>query len=148
MMPGPCIQPAAGAGVFDALAAPGAGWLLVQFFGSLHRRFGGFWRFLGPGDCETARQQLMNGHVKRTTRQHVIAHMVAGFLAALLAGAAGLKAYEFHPFGPLAIVIAAATWFAVMVLPQMHHFMGEGGQHFHHRMIVKVAWVERNLVGH
>src|SRR3954447_7544883 len=116
MMLGPCIQPAAGASVFDALAVLGPGRIQARSF-SFDRRFGGFRRFLGPGDCEAACQQLTNGHVKRTTRQHVIAHMVAGFLAAFLAGAAGLQTDRLHPFGPLAIVITAAAWLAVMVLP-------------------------------
>ena len=35
-----------------------------------------------------------------------------------------------------------------MVLPQMRHFMGEGGQHFADRAVVKMARIERDLVRH
>jgi hypothetical protein len=52
----------------------------------------------------------------------------------------------FHPVGPFAIVIAAAARLAVMVLPQMRHFMGEGGQHFRDRAVVEMARIERDLV--
>ena len=75
-------------------------------------------------------------------------HAVAGFLAAFFAGSGGLQTDRLHAFGPFAVMIAAAAGLAVMVLPQMRHFMGEGGQHFGDRAVVEMARIERDLVGH
>ena len=89
----------------------------------------------------------MRRNLERAARHDIMTDAVAGFLAAFLAGAARVQTDRFHPLRPFAIVIAAAAGLAAMVLPQMHHFMDEGGQHFGDRTHMEIARIERDLVG-
>jgi hypothetical protein len=143
----PRIQAAARASVFDALAAlcP-LGFAAFAFVLVFAGSYGGGRRRLSPMDRKAARQQGARGAVERTVRQDVMTYAVAGLIAALLTGAARLQADLFHTRGPFAIVIAATAGRAVMVLPQMHHFMGEGGEHVRGGAVVEVTWIERDLV--
>ena len=143
----PRIQAAARASVFDALAAlRPLGFAAFAFVPVFAGSFGGGRRRLRPLDRKAARQQGARGAVERTVRQDVMTHAVAGLIAALLTGAARLQADLFHTSGPFAIVVAAAAGRTVMVLPQMHHFMGEGGEHVRGSAVVEVAWIERDLI--
>ena len=43
-------------------------------------------------------------------------------------------------------MVAATAGLAAMVLPQMRHLMGEGGQHLRDRACMEIARVERDLI--
>ena len=74
---------------------------------------------------ETFGVQIGKGRLERATRRDVVRHLLAGFLAARLAGIGGVQADRVHFLGPFLVVIAGARGLAEMVLPQVDHLMHE-----------------------
>src|SRR5207237_7473 len=78
--------------------------------GSFDWGIGGFrGRLLGPGDRKASHEQLMRRNLERTARHDIMTHTVAGFLAAFLAGAAGVQTDRFHPLRTFTIAIRATA---------------------------------------
>ena len=76
-----------------------------------------------------------------------MAHDIAGLGAIVLAGGGRLQADRSHLLGPLLVVIAAPARLAEMVLPQMDHFMSEGGEHFFLWPVPEVSGIQGDLIG-
>ena len=76
-----------------------------------------------------------------------VRHLLAGFLAARLAGVGGDKADLPHFGGPLAVVVAVPRGLAEMVLPEVHHLVHERGQRFGRRAAGEVGRVQGDFVG-
>ena len=74
-------------------------------------------------------------------------HHIAGLGAIVLAGRSRLQADRFHLLGPFLVVIAAPARLAEMVLPQMDHFMSEGGEHLFLWPVPEVRRVQGDLIG-
>ena len=74
-------------------------------------------------------------------------HHIAGFGTIVLPGRCRLQADRFHLLGPLLVVIPAPARRAEMVLPQMDHFMCEGGEHFFLWPVPEVGRVQGDLIG-
>ena len=74
-------------------------------------------------------------------------HLLTDFLAARLTGVAGMKADFLHLRGPFRVVVSAPARLAMMLLPEVHHFMHQRGERFPHGPVQEVLRVHRNLVG-
>ena len=77
-----------------------------------------------------------------------VRYLLAGFLAAGLAGVGGDQADLPHFGRPFLVVVAGARRLAVMVLPEMHHFMHQRREHLGGRPAGEVGGVEGDFVRH
>ena len=143
---GPSLRVAVRADIADALAA-----LVLRVGRFVVLRFvviRAFPRLLDPCDDQSLCQHLFYGALEHPVRHDDVAHDIAGLGAIILAVGSRLQADRPHLLGPLLVVIAAPARRPEMVLPQMDHFMGEGGEHFLLRPVPEVSGVQGDLIGH
>src|SRR5947209_17265981 len=77
-----------------------------------------------------------------------VCHLLAGLFRACLTGCSRDKP-DFPHFGcPLFIMVPLSRRLPIVVLPQMHHFMSEGGEHFSWFPRGKVDWIKCNFIGY
>ena len=76
-----------------------------------------------------------------------MAHDIAGLGAIVFTGRGGLQADRSHLLGPLLVMIAAPARLAEMVLPQMDHFMSEGGENLFLWPVPEVGGIKGDLIG-
>jgi hypothetical protein len=75
-------------------------------------------------------QELFDHAAVASVRINQVGHFLSGFLAACLAGGGGDQADLAHFGCPLSVMVAFAWGCAVVVLPEVAHFVCQGGQDF------------------
>src|SRR6266702_517943 len=75
-------------------------------------------------------------------------HFLSGFFRARLSGCGGKKADFVHFRCPLFIMVALTRRLAIVVLPQMYHFMDQGCEYLDWFLSSKVDRVQCDLIGY
>lgn len=79
-----------------------------------------------PRDLKITREQAPTHLKEAPALDRIIRHLVAGFLPARHAGRGRHQANRLHLISPFLVVVAAARWSAVLMLPQVAHLMNHG----------------------
>src|SRR5215469_7564638 len=78
---------------------------------------------------------------------YVMRHSLPSLLAAFFARRTGDQANAIHKLNPFSIVIAGTARIAEVVLFQMTHLVHQRRKYLASISLLKMRWVERNLVG-
>ena len=76
----------------------------------------------------------------------VMCHSLPSLLTAFFAGGTGDQTDAMHQLDPFSIVVAGTARMAEVVLFQMTHLMHQRREYLRSVSLLKVCWVERNLV--
>ena len=102
---------------------------------------------INPWKCE---RLFFDERVARSQKQafvqRIITHVLADDIAAGLPRGRGLKADGDHLVGPFLVVIAAASWPAMAMLPTVDHFMHKCLQYFNDARLPHMRRVNSNFM--